>query len=116
MTAFQGGYHEYAHRPAYAKPDMAILFHSGRSQANVEAWKPTTEFLVSSSTLTLCTTYTEREAREEVEELLELDARLILRPEINKWQGLAPLPELVEGPEHGAYYNNYYRYIFQGRT
>lgn len=115
VTSFQGGYHEYATKPAYTKPDLAVLFHSGRSQANVEEWKPTTHFLVDSGTRTLCTTYTEREAREETAELDELGVRFVRRPQINKWQGLAPLPELLEGPEHGAYYNNYYRYIFQGR-
>lgn len=114
VTSFQGGYHEYAARPAYTKPDLAILFHSGRSQANVESWKPTTQFLVDAGTLTLCTTYTEREAREEVAELFQLDARFVVEPEVNKWRGLVPLPELLEGPEHGAYYNNFYRYIFQG--
>lgn len=115
VTSFQGGYHEYATRPAYTKPDLAVLFHSGRSQAYVEEWKPTTHFLVDSGTRTLCTTYTEREAREETAELDELGVSFVVRPEVNKWRGLAPLPELIEGPEHGAYYNNYYRYIYQGR-
>lgn len=115
VTSFQGGYHEYAQRSAYCKPDLAVLFHSGRSQAHVEAWKPSTHFLVDSGTRTLCTTYTEREAREEAAELDDLGARFLLRPDVNKWRGLAPLPELLEGPEHSAYYNNYYRYIFKGR-
>ncbi|KAK5115612.1 hypothetical protein LTR85_009783 [Meristemomyces frigidus] len=116
VTSFQGGYHEYAARPAYTKPDLAVLFHSGRSQAFVEEWMPTTRFLVDSGTTTLCTTYTEREAREEMAELDELGATFIVRPEVNKWRGLAPLPELLEGPEHSAYYNNYYWYIFDGRS
>ncbi|KAK5134053.1 hypothetical protein LTR08_006943 [Meristemomyces frigidus] len=115
VTSFQGGYHEYAARPAYTKPDLAVLFHSGRSQAYVEEWKPTTRFLVESGTKTLCTTYTEREAREETVELDQVGARFTVRPEVNKWRGLAPLPELIDGPEHTAYYNNYYRYIFQGK-
>ncbi|KAK4544466.1 hypothetical protein LTR36_004357 [Oleoguttula mirabilis] len=116
VTSFQGGYHEYAAKPAYTKPDLAVLLHSGRSQAHVKEWEPSTRFLVDSGTRTLCTTYTEREAREETAELDELDARFMVRPEVNKWRGLAPLPELLDGPEHGAYYNNYYRYIFQGKA
>ncbi|KAI6810895.1 hypothetical protein KC335_g5175 [Hortaea werneckii] len=115
VTSFQGGYHEYALRPAYQKPDLAVLFHSGRSQAHVEEWQPTTSFLIDSRTRTLCTTYTQREAQEETAELDSLDVCFLARPEVNKWRGLAPLPELLEGPEHSAYYNNYYRYVFEGR-
>ena len=115
VTSFQGGYHEYAARPAYTQPDLAVLFHSGRSQANVEEWQPTTRFLVESGTRTLCTTYTAREANEEVTELDQLNAHFIVRPGVNKWKGLAPLPELIDGLEHTAYYNNFYRYIFQGK-
>lgn len=115
VTSFQGGYDEYAAKPAYTKPDLAVLFHSGRSQANVEEWKPTTRFLVESETRTLCTTYTEREAIEEAAELYEMGTRFLIRPEINQWRGLAPMPELLDGQEHTAYYHNYYRYLFQGR-
>lgn len=116
VTSFQGGYQDYKDTAQYCKPDLAVLFHSGRSQANVESWAPTTRFLVDSATRTLCTTYTEREANEEAAELVRLGARFLIKPEVNKWRGLVPLPELLEGPEHGVYYNDYYRYIFEGRA
>jgi splicing suppressor protein 51 len=64
----------------------------------------------------LCTTYNIGEATEEVAELDSLGARLVVRPEINKWKSLVPLPDFNEGPEHGLFYHNLYRYVFQGRV
>jgi len=115
VTLYRGLYHDYVEESQYQKPDLAVLFHSGRSQAEEESWYPTTKFLVESGTLTLCTTYTHREAQEEVAELDRLGARFVRRPEVNKWKSLVPIPELLEGGEHAMYYNNYYRYIFKGR-
>jgi splicing suppressor protein 51 len=114
--ALHGGfYHDFAQAGHYKKPDMAVLFHSGRSQAEEESWAPTTRFLVNSETLTLCTTFTEREAHEECEELDELGAKFIKRVEENRWRSQCPLPEFLSGPEGAMYYCHYYRYIFQGR-
>lgn len=72
-------------------------------------------FLLDSGTLTLCTTYNKGEAMEEAAELESLRARFIVRPEVNKWRSMIPLPDLTDGPEHGFYYHNFYRYVFQGR-
>jgi splicing suppressor protein 51 len=112
---YGGLYHDYAEESYYQKPDLAVLFHSGRSQSEVESWAPTTRFLVTSSTLTLCTTWTKREAKEEEAELDQLGARFMIRPEENKWRSLAPIPDFLEGSDDEVYYANYYRYIFQGR-
>jgi splicing suppressor protein 51 len=115
LGLYGGLYHNYVKEPRYQKPDLAVLFHSGRSQDQQESWRPTTKFLVESDTLTVCTTLTHREAREEVAELDTLGARFVRELEVNKWKGLVPKPQLLEGEEHSVYYYNYYRYIFQGR-
>ncbi|KXT06334.1 hypothetical protein AC578_9166 [Pseudocercospora eumusae] len=116
MAFFKGFYHEYARKStSFKKPDLAVLFNSGRSQDAVESWAPTTRYLVDSGINTVCTTYTEREAMEEVAELENLHAMFVLRPEVNKWRGLVPWPELMEGKEHSAWYQNYYWYIFRGK-
>lgn len=115
--ALHGGlYHEYASTSPFCKPDLAVLFHSGRSQEAVESWAPTTRTLVNSGIRTLCTTYSKTEATEEVAELDQLKANFILRPEENKWRGLCPFPEFLEDAEHSAYYMNYYWYIFEGKN
>lgn len=113
---YKGLYHEFAKTPQYQRPDIAVLFHSGRTQEAVESWMPTTRFLVESGTLTLCTTFNLGEATEEAAELDSLGAKFIVRPEVNKWKSLVPLPDFNEGPEHGLYYHNFYRYIFRGRV
>jgi splicing suppressor protein 51 len=115
MRSFRGFYHDFVQRRDYEKPDMAVLFHSGRSQAEQSGWAPTTKALVKLGILTLCTTYNEREAREEVEELDGLGAKVIVRPEVNKWRGLMPTPDFLEGPEFGFFYMNSFWYIFQGK-
>jgi mitochondrial splicing suppressor protein 51 len=70
---------------------------------------------VESGTLTLCTTFTHREAREEVDELDRLGARFVRRPEVNKWKSLVPHLQLLEDEEHAILYHDYYAYVFQGR-
>jgi splicing suppressor protein 51 len=109
-------YHEYAKMSQYQTPDIAILFHSGRSQDQIESWKPTTKYLVESSIPTICTTYTEREALEEAAELQRLNARFLKKPEVNTWKSLCPRIEPMEGKDHTFYYDNFYRYIFQGKN
>jgi splicing suppressor protein 51 len=113
-TLYKGLYHDFAQNPQYRKPDLAVLFHSGRTQAAEESWRPTTQFLVASGILTLCTTYNLGEATEEAAELDLLGARFVVRPEVNKWKSLVPLPDFNDGPEHAIYYHNFYRYVFQG--
>lgn len=112
---FRGVYDAFGSSPVFTKPDLAVLFHSGRSQKEVESWKPTTRFLIDQEILTLCTTYTEREAVEETEELDELGVKLLVRPEVNKWKAMVPIPKWWEGKEHDVFYVNFYRYVFQGR-
>lgn len=109
-------YHDYAQTPRFKKPDMAVLFHSGRSQEAEESWLPTTAWLVDSGTLTLCTTYNKREATEEVDELDQLGVKFIKRPELNVWRSLVPYPEfLAVEAEDKFFYMNNYRYIFKGK-
>ncbi|MCJ1401629.1 hypothetical protein MMC11_004846 [Xylographa trunciseda] len=115
MTSYRGVYHEYAKTSQYHPPDLAVLFHSGRSQAEEASWAPTTRLLVASNILTLCTTYTEIEAAEEVDELCRLQAHMVLQPEINKWHSLVPYPDMGADVEHVPYYLNYYWYMFGGR-
>lgn len=114
MRSYRGLYHDYVQTNEYKKPSMAVLFHSGRSQEEEGSWVPTTRFLVASNILTLCTTYTKREADEEVAELDSLKARMVIRPQENKWRSLVPIPDYLEGPEHTMFYLNYYAYLFQG--
>lgn len=109
-------YHDYAQTPRFSKPDMAVLFHSGRSQEEEESWLPTTAWLVDSGTLTLCTTYNNREATEEVDELDQLGVKFIKRPEVNPWRSLVPYPEFLAVEEDDQfYYMNNYWYIFKGK-
>ena len=108
-------YHEYAASAAYAKPDLAVLFHSGRSQEEKASWAPTTRYLVDSGTCTLCTTYTKEEQEQEVAELKSMDAKFVVEPEVNRWKSLTPIPDFMVSPEHSVYYLNYYRYVFQGK-
>lgn len=115
VALYNGFYHEYAGGSAYRGPNLAVLFHSGRSQEARDSWAPTTRLLVDRGINTVCTTYTEREAMEETAELDQLNARMIVGPEENKWRGLGPLPELLDGPEHSAYFLNYWWYIFKGK-
>ena len=112
---YGGLYHNYAKTSYYQKPDLAVLFHSGRAESKVESWAPTTRFLVDSGTLTLCTTWTKWEAQEEEVELDQLGVRFIIRPEENKWRSLVPIHDFLEGADDEMYYVNYYRYVFQGR-
>jgi splicing suppressor protein 51 len=115
LAFYRGLYNKYVEESQYQKPDLAVLFQSGRSQDEQESWRPTTEFLVESGTLTVCTTFTHREALEEVVELDTLGARFVRQSEVNKCKSLVPLLQLLESAEHAVYYRNYYRYIFQGR-
>jgi splicing suppressor protein 51 len=114
-SLYGGLYHDYVNTSYYQKPDLAVLFHSGRAECAVKDWAPTTRFLVDSGTLTLCTTWTKREAREEETELDQLGARFIIRPEKNRWRSLIPLADFLEGADDEAYYVNCYQYMFQGK-
>jgi splicing suppressor protein 51 len=113
---FRGVYDAFGRSEVYQKPDLAVLFHSGRSQKEVESWRPTTRFLVDNAILTLCTTYTEREAVEEVAELDQWGVNVVVRPEVNKWRALVPIPKWWEGMEHDVFFVNYWRYVFRGRA
>lgn len=117
VAMYRGSYHDFAKIEQYAKPDLAVLFHSGRTQCEVESWTPTIRFLVDQDIVTACTTYTKREAVEEVVQLnRDLDARIIQRFEENKWKSLVPLLETGDGAEHSVYYGDYYWYMFRGKA
>jgi splicing suppressor protein 51 len=112
---YGGLYHDYVNTAYCQKPDLAVLFHSGRAESAVKDWAPTTKFLVDSGTLTLCTAWTKREAREEELELDQLGARFITRPVENRWRSLVPIVDFMEGADDEVYYVNYYQYMFQGK-
>jgi splicing suppressor protein 51 len=112
---YSGLYHDYVNTSYCQKPDLAVLFHSGRAESAVKDWAPTTKILVDTGTPTLCTTWTKREAREEEIELDQLGARFIIRPEENKWRSLVPIADFLEGADDEVYYINYYQYMFQGK-
>lgn len=112
---YQGAYHDYVKTSQYKKPDIAVLFHSGRTQEAEAFWRPTSRFLVESDTLTLYTAYNESEAMEEAAELASLGAHFVVHPEVNKWKSLVPALDFMEGSEHREFYHNFYRYVFQGR-
>lgn len=66
--------------------------------------------------MTVCTTYTKREAVEELVQLNQsLEAKIIQRSEENKWRSLVALLETGDGPEHSVYYENYSWYMFRAR-
>lgn len=110
-------YHDFAKIEKYAKPDLAVLFHSGRTQFEVESWAPTLRYLVDQGIVTVCTTYTKREAVEEVIQLKRgLGVRMIRRVEENRWKSLVPLLETGDGAKHSVYYGDYYWYMFRGKV
>jgi mitochondrial splicing suppressor protein 51 len=84
VVLFRGLYRNYIKESQYQKLDLTVLLRGGRSQAEGESWCPTTKFLIDAGILTVCKTYTHREAREEVAELDKLGARFRKQPEINK--------------------------------
>ncbi|KAL1879185.1 hypothetical protein Daus18300_001764 [Diaporthe australafricana] len=117
VATYRGLYHDFVKIEEYTKPDLAVLFHSGRSQDEIESWAPTTRFLVDQDITTACTTYTRNEADEEMYELEHaLQAKIIQRIEENKWKGLVPSLETMEEPGPAVYYSNYYWYMFRGKA
>ena len=115
VSIYKGAYHEYAKSLGFMKPDMAVLFHSGRSQEAIESWKPTTRYLVDSGITTLCTTFNETEMREETEELRSRQAKFLVEGEVNKWRSINARPDFLEEIEHSVFHQNSYRYVFKGR-
>lgn len=63
---FRGAYHAYAVLPSLTRPDLAVMFDSGRAQVDMELWAPTIGFLVEHGILTLGTTFNKGELVEEV--------------------------------------------------
>ena len=116
VKLFRGVYDAFGRSHGYIKPDMAVLLHSGRSQKEIDSWKPTTRFLVDKGILTLCTTYTEREAREEVKELEDWGVKMVVGPEVNRWRSLVPILGGWDGKEGEIFYVGFWRYVFGGRA
>lgn len=65
-------YHKYAKLQQFKKPDMAILFNSYHMTTDKWSWRPTTAYLVNSSTLTLATTINRNVMIKEKEELMRM--------------------------------------------
>lgn len=117
VAMYQGFYHDFAKIEQYAKPDLAVIFQSGRSRCEVESWAPTMQFLVDQDIVTACTTHTKLEAIEEVVHLSRaLNATIIQSFEENKWKSLVPLLETGDNNEHSVYYGDYYWYMFRGKA
>lgn len=117
VALYRGFYHDFARTEQYAKPDLAVLFHSGWTQCEVDSWTPTIRFLVDQDIVTACTTYTKREAVDEAVQLSSTHgAKIIQRLEENKWRSLIPLLETGDGAEHSVYYGDYYWYMFRGKA
>ncbi|SMR44669.1 unnamed protein product [Zymoseptoria tritici ST99CH_3D1] len=122
FSEFTSTYHDYVQTSAYRQPDLAVLFHTGRRLLSVGfgggllqgTWAPTTRHLVDSGTLTLCTSFTAHEAARDAEELDSLPAKFLLRPEMNKWRGLVPIPVQLNAHEHSFCFINQFWYIFKG--
>ncbi|KJX97554.1 zinc finger mynd domain-containing protein 17 [Zymoseptoria brevis] len=127
-SSVRGTYQDYVGSSDYRKPDLAVIFNSGDSDSIPSLWglvdkepaAPITSHLLDSSTLTLRTTYTKLEATEEVQELDNLGANFVMRPEQNKWRGMVPAPEIIgalkdeDVEEHAFWYQNNFWYIFEG--
>lgn len=117
VAMYRGSYHDFAKIKQFAKPELAVIFHSGRTQCEIESWTPTIRFLVDQVIVTACTTYTKREAVEEVVPLnRDLDDKIIQRFEENKWKSLIPLLETGDGAEHSVCYADYYWYMFRDKA
>lgn len=117
VATYRGMYHDFAKIEQYAKPDLAVLFHSGRTQCEVESPAPTIRYLVDNDIVVVCTTCTKREAVEEVVQLnRDLGAKMIRRIEENKWESLVPLLETGDGAEHSVYYGDDYWYMVRGKA
>jgi splicing suppressor protein 51 len=115
MDIWKGAYHDYAKIDGYIKPDLAVAFHTGHSQEEVESWKPTIKYLVSAGHCTVHTTFNEKEMKEESQGLKSLRAKFLQEGVANKWKGMRAFLEVVDQGEKSLYYNNQYWYIVDGR-
>lgn len=115
VSIFKGPYHDYVKEPAFAKPDLAVVFHSGHSQEAQEQWRPSIEYLISAGFPTVFTTFNDKEMQEETEGLRKNGADFVREGERNKWMGMRPLLDPLEEVESRVYNNNQYWYIIPGK-
>ena len=113
---FRGSYHDFLGTKHYDRPDLAVAFHTGFSQAASEHWMPTICHLANAEHPTLFTTYNKEEMREETMILSHMKATFVQEGEINKWKSVCPLLEPMGSMENNVYYLNQYCYIIAPRN
>ncbi|KAF2435181.1 hypothetical protein EJ08DRAFT_581287, partial [Tothia fuscella] len=113
VTLCQGTYHDYIETNRYEKPDLAVAFHSGLSQSSKSDWLPTIKHLAKTQHPTLFTTDNEDEMEEETAIFRHLEAKLLVKGEINKWKSVCPIIEPLEAIEDSVYYQNYLWYLVE---
>lgn len=112
MVMFKGTYAEYMRSlDVYRGPDLAVLFHTGHSQDDVDSWAPTIRFLAHAKFPSVFTCYNEKEMQEETAGFKALGARFVVDGTRNRWASLRPLLEVMEDREGTVYYNNMYWYV-----
>ncbi|CAG8647854.1 11736_t:CDS:1 [Funneliformis caledonium] len=107
-------YHEFANSSDYSQPHLAIGFNKDLGEDDFELWKPTIEFLLDKNLPCAFTSYSKKEAIEDVRIIKELGALILVGAKENKWSSNMPLVEPQEVDKF--YYNNFYRTLFQGRA
>jgi splicing suppressor protein 51 len=117
IDMFKGAYHDFIKTEKYSKPDLAVALQSGHAQSDMDDWMPTIKHLANSADhATVFTTWNEKEMRDEVKVLKELDAKFVVEGEENKWKGLRPLLEIMEEKENSIYYPHYHWYVIGGHA
>jgi splicing suppressor protein 51 len=117
IASYQGLYHDFAKSRHYQKPDLIVAFNSGcvdGDDADTD-WVKTLRFIVECDAPALFTTYNPREASHEQAKWKSLGAKFVLEPAKNKWSSLVPMPEFLD-EEYDIFYQNYYRYVINGKV
>ncbi|KDQ11974.1 hypothetical protein BOTBODRAFT_135118 [Botryobasidium botryosum FD-172 SS1] len=80
-------YHEFASKPSYTKPDVAVAQNSGCGSEETASWKPTIKLLVDEKIPALFTSYQQEEAEQDHDLIKSLGATIdpSLAKVYNKW-------------------------------
>jgi splicing suppressor protein 51 len=116
LSAYKGLYHDFAASSFYEVPDLIVAFNSGCVDGDDadSDWDKTIRMIVESRVPALFTTYNEREAAHEEGKMKSLGAKFVVKPEVNKWASLVPMPEFLD-QEYEMWFQNYRRYIIKGK-
>ncbi|GBB96256.1 hypothetical protein RclHR1_02710015 [Rhizophagus clarus] len=107
-------YHDFANSLDYNKPHLVVGFNTGLYEDDTDLWKPTIECLLDKNSPCSFTSYSKKEAIEDVKILKEWGAKILTGAKENKWRSNMPLVEPQEVDKF--YYNNYYITLFQGNA